>query len=426
MAKRRKARAREAGPTPKEIVRRRQARLQNRYLFIGLGAVAAVIIGLLATALIQAFAIKPSSPVALVDGVRIRTDDFQKRVLFEWDSVQRQLSQWLQLQMQYGPDEEGEGEGLFEQQIAQLRSQLENPDMLSLQVLDRMIDEELIRQKAVEEGSQVTEVEIREEIERQFGYVQNPTPTPAITPAVITGTKVITGSDGVTTTQVTTATATPRPTVRLMTEAEFQQSYDGTMQRLSETLSFSEADFRKLIETNLLEEKLREKLGEQAPTTEEQVRARHILITPDAEVEDQAVAQQEAEERAEDLFNRLQAGEDFAESAQENSEDTGSKDAGGDLGWFGRGRMQPEFEAVAFSLPLEEISEPFTTTFGYHILQVLERDSERELDEFTLSQRRDQAFDDWLQERQQTANIERFWSADKVPPTPRPPQLPAQ
>jgi len=425
MAKRRKARTREAGPTPKEIVRRRQARLQNRYLFIGLGVVAAVIIGLLATALIQEFTIKPSSPVALVDGVRIRTDDFQKRVLFEWDSVQRQLSQWLQLQMQYGTDEE-EGEGLFEQQIAQLRSQLENPDMLSLQVLDRMIDEELIRQKAVEEGSLVTEVEIREEIERQFGYVQNPTPTPVITPAVITGTKVITGSNGVTTTQVTTATATPRPTVRLMTEAEFQQSYDGTMQRLSETLSFSEADFRKLIETNLLEEKLREKLGEQAPTTEEQVRARHILITPDAEVEDQAVAQQEAEERAEDLFNRLQAGEDFAESAQENSEDTGSKDAGGDLGWFGRGRMQPEFEAVAFSLPLEEISEPFTTTFGYHILQVLERDSERELDEFTLSQRRDQAFDDWLQERQQTANIERFWSADKVPPTPRPPQLPAQ
>ncbi len=81
---------------------------------------------------------------------------------------------------------------------------------------------------------------------------------------------------------------------------------------------------------------------------------------------------------------------------------------------------------MAFSLPLEEISEPFTTTFGYHILQVLERDPERELDEFTLSQRRNQAFDDWLEERQQTANIERFWSADKVPPTPRPPQLPAQ
>lgn len=425
MAKRGKARAREAGPTPKDVVRRRRDRLQNRYLFIGLGAVAAVIIGLLATALIQEFAINPRSPVALVDGVRIRTDDFQKRVLFEWDSVQRQLSQWLQLQMQYGPDEE-EGGGLFEQQIAQLRSQLENPDMLSLQVLDRMIDEELIRQKAVEEGSQVTEVEIREEIERQFGYVQNPTPTPVITPAVITDTKVITGSDGVTTTQVTTATATPRPTVPLMTEAEFQQSYAGTMQRLSETLSFSEADFRKLIETNLLEEKLREKLGEQVPTTEEQVRARHILIRPDAEVEDQDAAQQEAEERAEDLFNRLQAGEDFAELAQELSEDPGSKDEGGDLGWFGRGRMQPEFEAVAFSLPLEEVSEPFTTTFGYHILQVLERDPERELDEFTLSQRRNQAFDDWLEERQQTANIERFWSADKVPPTPRPPQLPAQ
>ncbi|MBC8448346.1 MAG: peptidylprolyl isomerase [Chloroflexi bacterium] len=426
MAKQKKAKARDNGLTRKQIVRRRQARRQNRYLLIGLGAVAVIVVGLLVTALVQEFAIEPRSPVALVNGVKIRTNDFQKRVLFEWDNVQRQLSQWLQLQAQYGSDDEG-GAGLFEQQIAQLRSQLENPDTLSLQVLERMIDEELIRQKAVEEGLQVTEAELQEEIERQFGYVRNPTPTPVVTPAVISSTEVVTGSDGITTTQVTTATATPQPTVQLMTEPEFQQSYASAMQRLSESYRFAEADFRRLIEASLLEQKVREKIGEQVPTTEEQVWARHILIIADAEAEDQEAAQQEAEERAQEAFNRLQAGEDFAALALELSDDPGSKEEGGDLGWFGRGRMQMEFETVAFSLPVGEISEPFTTTFGYHhILEVLEKDPARELDEFTLDQRRSQAFDDWLQEQQQTANIERFWAEDKVPPTPTPPRLPQQ
>jgi len=423
MAKRGKAKGRETGLTRKQLIRRRRDARQRRYVLLGLGAVTVVIVGLLAAALIQEFVLKPSAPVAIVDGVKITTEAFQKRVRFEWDSVLRQLGQWMRLQAQYGS--EGGGE-LFRQQIEQLHSRLEDPDVLSLQVLDQMIDEELIRQKAAEEGLQVTEVEIQEEIERQFGYVRNPTPTPVVTPEVITHTEVMTSQEGITITRVITATATPRPTIPLMTEAEFQQAYASAMQRLREELGFSEAEFRRLIETDLLERKLRQKLGEQVPTTEEQVHARHIFIKVDPEAEDQEAARREAQARAEEVFHRLQAGEDFAKLAEELSDDPVTKDKGGDLGWFGRGRMEPEFETRAFSLPIGEISEPFTTTYGYHILQVLERDPEREVDEFTLAQRRSQAFDDWLRERRRTANIERFWSADKVPPLPTPPPLPPQ
>jgi len=404
-------------PTRKQIIRSRRDKERHRYLIIGLSIVAVVIVGLLAAALIQEFVVKPRAPVAIVNGVGIRTADYQKRVLLEWDNVQRQLDRWIQLQAQYGSGEEG---GLFQQQIAQLRSQLENPDLVSLQVLDKMIDEELIRQKAMEVGLQVTEAEIQQEIERQFGYVRNPTPTPVVTPAVITRTEVITGSDGVTTTRVITATATPQPTVPVMTEEQFQQAYASAMERLYKTVRITEADFRKLVEASLLEDKLRQWLGEQVPTTEEQVRARHILFKPDPEAEDKEAALKKAKERAEEAFQRLQAGEDFAELAKELSDDPGSKEKGGDLGWFGRGRMQPEFEATAFSLPVGEISKPFTTTYGYHILQVLERDPQRELDEFTLAQRRNQAFDEWLQEQKKTAEIERFWSPDKIPPLPTP------
>ncbi|MDH7487035.1 MAG: peptidylprolyl isomerase [Anaerolineae bacterium] len=424
MPKQKKARVVDNGLTRKQIMRRRQARRQNRALLIGLGAVTVVIVGLLIAALVQEFVVKPGSPVALVNGVKIRTDDFQKRVLFEWDSLQRQLTQWQQLQSQYSSGEESGG--LFEQQIAQLRSQLEDPNGLSQQVLEQMIEEELIRQKAAVEGLQVSEAELQEEIERQFGYVRHPTPTPVVTPAVITRTEVITGSDGITTTRVTTATATPRPTVRPMSEAEFQQSYATTLQQLAQSYRFSEADFRRLVETTLLEQKVRARIGEQVPTTEEQVWARHILISPEAAAEDKEAARKAAEEQAQEVFNRLQAGEDFAALARELSDDPGSKEKGGDLGWFGRGRMLPEFEAVAFSLPVGEVSKPFTTTYGYHIVEVLGKDPAREVDEFTLGQRRSQAFDDWLQEQKQTANIERFWTADKVPPTPTPARLSPQ
>jgi len=417
MAKRRKPRVQENGPTPKEIVRRRRERQQNRNLFIGLGAVAALIVGLLAAALIQEFALRPGSPVAIVEGVKIRTNDFQKRSRFEYDNALRQLNQYLQLDLQFSSGDQG-GVGLFDQQIEQLQSLLQNPDLLSLDVLDRMVQEELIRQAAVEQGLLVTETEIDADAERQFGFVRNPTPTPVVTPAVITSTQVITGSDGVTTTEVSSATATPRPTVDLMTEEEYQEDYASTMEQFSENLRFSEADFRDLIETRLLEEKLRERIGEQVPTTEEQVRARHILFGPDTEIEDQQVALEQAGAEAQEAYERLLAGEDFAALALELSDDPGSGQEGGDLGWFGRGQMVPEFDAVAFSLALEEISEPFTSTFGYHIVQVLERDPQHELDESILSQARSQAFDDWLAERQQTANIERFWSEDKVPPTP--------
>ncbi|MDA0744881.1 MAG: peptidylprolyl isomerase [bacterium] len=92
----------------------------------------------------------------------------------------------------------------------------------------------------------------------------------------------------------------------------------------------------------------------------------HIMIqvTPSEE------RREEAKKRAEDLLVRLQKGEDFAEMAREYSDDTGSASDGGDLGYFARGRMVPEFEEVAFSLRPGEISEPVKSEFGYHIIKV--------------------------------------------------------
>jgi peptidyl-prolyl cis-trans isomerase D len=99
----------------------------------------------------------------------------------------------------------------------------------------------------------------------------------------------------------------------------------------------------------------------------EQVHARHILVKIDEKQSAEAAAQKMAAIRA-----RLAAGEPFEKVAAETSEDPGSKSRGGDLGYFGRGRMIQEFETAAFGAKPGEIVGPIRTSFGLHLIQVLD------------------------------------------------------
>ena len=98
-----------------------------------------------------------------------------------------------------------------------------------------------------------------------------------------------------------------------------------------------------------------------------QTRARHILITPN-EIIDDATARQQLEDAAE----RIEAGEDFGELAKLLS-DGPTAPVGGDLGWSDPGSFVPEFEQVMEDLEIGEISEPFRSPFGWHIVEVLDR-----------------------------------------------------
>jgi parvulin-like peptidyl-prolyl isomerase len=80
--------------------------------------------------------------------------------------------------------------------------------------------------------------------------------------------------------------------------------------------------------------------------------------------------------KAEEVLKRIRGGEDFAKLAQEFSSDPGSKEKGGDLGWFGAGSMVPEFEKVAFALKPGEVSDVVETKFGFHIIKLDERKTE--------------------------------------------------
>ncbi len=129
--------------------------------------------------------------------------------------------------------------------------------------------------------------------------------------------------------------------------------------------------------------------------TAEQVHARHILVDSAA--------------TAEALLAQIRAGADFAQIAQQSSQDTLTKANGGDLGWFARGTLPAkEVEDVAFTLQPGEISNVVQSAFGYHIVQVLERDPARKLEGDLLVKVQKQAMENWLNGLRSQAKVQRL------------------
>ena len=99
-----------------------------------------------------------------------------------------------------------------------------------------------------------------------------------------------------------------------------------------------------------------------------QANVRHILVTPNEIIDDQT-----AQQRLNDALERISAGEEFGEIAKLLSDDPGSSNSGGEMGWSNPGTFVPEFEKIVNGAVIGEISEPFRSRYGWHILEVLER-----------------------------------------------------
>ena len=97
--------------------------------------------------------------------------------------------------------------------------------------------------------------------------------------------------------------------------------------------------------------------------------------------------QQAKRKQIDDLLKRIQGGADFAALAKQYSEDPGSKDNGGELPAFPRGQMVPEFEAAAFSLTSNQVSDVVTTAYGYHIIKLLDKTPAKKVDYATVAAR---------------------------------------
>ena len=99
---------------------------------------------------------------------------------------------------------------------------------------------------------------------------------------------------------------------------------------------------------------------------EKQWDVRHILLIPNRIRPDEA-----SEKLIKEIKNRIELGESFSELASEYSDDPGSKQEGGNLGWAGEGVYDDEFERQMIKANLNEITDPFLSQFGWHILEVL-------------------------------------------------------
>ncbi|MFB3163276.1 peptidylprolyl isomerase [Neobacillus sp. 179-J 1A1 HS] len=133
----------------------------------------------------------------------------------------------------------------------------------------------------------------------------------------------------------------------------------------------------------------------------EQVKASHILVADEA--------------TAKEIKQKLADGADFAELAKEYSTDEGTKENGGELGFFAKGTMVTEFDDVAFTLPVNEISDPVKTDYGYHIIKVEEKkeakeanfdDSKKEIKETLIQQKMETEYSTWLEEKKKDYDIE--------------------
>ena len=404
--------------TRKQSVRRAREQRQERMLYYVLGGIAAVVLIVIGIGYYQENIGKLNAPIAVVNGKAISVREYQQALRLNGTSLLGQLNQLNQnlAQMKTDPSLSFLQDYLL-QQYNQIVTQLIG---LPRTQLDQIIDDELIRQEAVKRGITVSADEIDEEIEQQFGYARatrtptvgpsptatntaTPTRTPTITPT-FTPSPAPTGTITPTTPTLTPTpgpTSEPGPTVTPMTLQGFHDQKKKYLDSLSKNAQISESEFRRLIEALLLRQKLQAEIAKTVPTSEEQVQARHILL--------------KTMEEANAVQERLKKGEDFAKLAKELSQDPGSKEQGGELGWFGRGQMVKEFEEAAFTLQPNQISQQISTTFGVHILQVTARDPKRTLDPSALSAKQNLEFSNWLQKIRIEAKIERYFQEQFIP-----------
>ena len=154
--------------------------------------------------------------------------------------------------------------------------------------------------------------------------------------------------------------------------------------------------------------KLLERRGGGAPVTVEQTHARHILVKTS-----EIVSAADARRKLENLRERIANGADFGDLAKLNSDDSSSV-KGGDLGWLYPGDTVPEFERTMNSLNEGQLSEPFASPFGWHLVQVLERrkadvsgERKRQDARLILRERKaDEAYQEWLRQLRDRAFVE--------------------
>ncbi|MGD8905179.1 MAG: SurA N-terminal domain-containing protein [Anaerolineae bacterium] len=384
-SRKRKTAPETAKKTKKQIALGRKEARQNRIILILVGALIAVIVLILAVGVIRELVLKPSSPVATVNGEKIRTDDYQNLVTYNRYNYYSNIANLQSALEQLNADPE-ENEFLisfYEQQLSQLQSAL---TLAPQDALDELIDAELARQKAEQEGIQVTAQEVDQAIDEDFRSaltqeVQQP----------ITATEQL-------------------PTSTPVSQEEVDELYSNVLS----AMQLSDEAFRTIVQRSLMLGKVQDFLASEVPTT--------------GLVADVELIQTEVDLAAIAAKGRIERGEDFAIVAQEVSTDTVTAENGGAVGWVTPGQLTAQYGADLDEFVFElEVGELGTVESDgmYYVVRVLDRDENGPLPEEILTQRQNSALNDWLEERKASPDveIERMLDPDQIPPDPFTPLL---
>ncbi len=395
----------------------RRVQQQQRLLLYATLAFAALLLGILGYGVLDQKVLRFRRPVAKVNGEVISAQEFVVRARLRRAQLINQVDKTLQYAQFFGNDPQFQQ--YFQSQIAQAQRLLDNPQALGREVINALIEERLIVQEAQKRGITVSEEEIDRELEATFGYYPNGTPTPQPVPTLLptstlsptqrallppTPTPTSTTLEP-TATPTTGPTPTPTlepPTPTPYTAEAYQQDLAAYIQRLQKEYGVSEDYLRQMVAATIYRRKLMEQVTQDLPRTREEVWARHILV------KDKTTAL--------DVLHKLAQGADWNELAAEYSQDPGTASKGGDLGWFARGEMVPEFEQVAFRLKIGEISEPVHTQYGWHIIQVLGHE-ERPISEGDYQRLKEEKFQEWLSTLRAQADIQLYDGWESLVPT---------
>jgi parvulin-like peptidyl-prolyl isomerase len=393
--------AKQAGgiPTKKHLARLERENIQRRYLLTATVIIAVVVVGLITFGLLDNFVFKYNIAVVQVGDKVLNVRDYQTEAKFERFQLIQQYNQYYQMATQF----EGDPFGLVPQ-LQQMETQLTQPTVLGKTVVDRMTANLVIEREALKRGITVTDAEIEDYIQGLYGYFPKGTLTPSVTPTLWatstrsaaqlkavtltpsatpgpsptptnTATPVPTSTPGAGTPTAVPPTATPSepsatptvtstPTITPTPTPFTEELYKGMVKTSLDNwakINFTDADLRKLIRYQLLRDKLSAQFEKEAPTTEDRLWVRQILVKD--------------ETAANKALTRVQGGEDFGKVASEVSED-GSKTNSGDLGWLGTGKMVTVVEEAAKKLEIGQISPLVKSDTGYYIVQLLGKENQ--------------------------------------------------
>jgi parvulin-like peptidyl-prolyl isomerase len=388
----------------------REARQTRLITWTAIGVVILVILGI-AYGILSDTLLLRFRPAVTVNGESLSLQDFQVRVRATRQSLIGQYMQYMQFGQMLGVDPRTDPS--MSQALDNITSELDSSTSIGSRVIDDMTNSLLIRQYANANGIKVTAEEVDKSIQDALGYFPNGTPTQTLTPTTIifptlNATQMAIVSP--TATPTTGPTSTPRPTwtpnltatktlvpsVTPTATPYTQKGYEEQLSNLKKNYvpaGMSDAQFRVIYyEDALYRDKVEKKITADVKHEQEQVWARHILLATTDEA------------KARDIYNQLKAGADFATLAAQNSIDTTTKDKGGDLGWFGRGKQAPDFETSVWPMKIGVINEPFKSTYGYDIVQVLGHEV-RPLTDTEYQDAVNNAFNDWLQTEKTNSKV---------------------